>query len=193
MKKTILPLLIIVIAIGCSKSNVKPKLDPNKKYFMKYETPDQIVKMKVSNDTLWLNFHENIFVLVDPADYSNRWAMHQIEDFTQSYMNGLHFNAQASPAGYAHDWIPVNLNDAAPGQKTSTNVTVDGKQYVKVSIARVFEFYNKLSSNQAAISQENTLLQTTNQTVSYKAFYSDGSGYSLSNDGTFKLVYQLSN
>lgn len=188
MKKIILALSILTI-VSCSKSNVQPKLDPNTRYFMKYETNDQAVKLRVSNDTLWLNFYENINVLVDPNDFKNTWAMHLIEDFSKSYLNGLHFNALATPAGYAHDWIPINLNDAAPGQKTSANITVDGKQYVKVTISRLFEFYNKLGSNQAAINQQNTLLNTTDHTVTYKLFYSDGSGYSLSNDGTFKIVY----
>jgi hypothetical protein len=190
MTKMILALsILITIATGCSKPNQKAQLDPNKAYYMKYETGDQAVKMRVSNDTLRLNFYENINLLVDSKDYANSWAIHLNEDFSQSYMNGLHFDALASAAGYAHDWIPVNLNDAAPGQKTATNVTVDGRQYVKVSINRVFEFYNKFSSNQAAVAQQNTLLNTTNHAVTYKAYYSDGAGYSKSNDGTFKVVY----
>jgi len=189
MKKMILALSIFAIA-GCSKSKEQTKLDPNKRYYMEYvQQNDQAVKMRVSNDTLRLNFYENIVVLVDPKDYSNTWAMHLIEDFSKSYLSGLHFDAIATAVGYAHDWVPVNLNDAAPGQKTATNVTVNGKQYVQVSISRLFEFYNKLGTNQAAINQQNTLLQTTNNTVTYKLFYSDGNGYSLSNDATYKIVY----
>ena len=189
MKRMILALSILSIVTGCSKSNVKEKLDPNKAYFMRYDAGDQSVKMRVSNDTLRLNFYENINLLVDPKDYANSWAVHLIEDFSNSYMNGLNFDALATAAGYAHDWVPINLNDAAPGQKTTTNVTVDGKQYVKLTIKRLFEFYNKLGTNQAAVNQQNALLQTTNHSVIYKAFYSDGNGYSLSNDGTFKVVY----
>lgn len=188
MKKMILALSILSV-VSCSKSKEKPKLDPNKKYYMKYETTDQSVKMRVNDDTLRLDFYEKIDVLVDPNDYSNSWATHLIEDFSQSYLKDLHFDAVATSAGYAHDWVPINLNDAAPGQKTSTNVTVDGKQYVKVTVARKFEFYNKLGTNQAAVNQKNILLQTTNHSVTYKMFYSDGNGYSLSNDGTFKIVY----
>ncbi|HEY6956905.1 MAG TPA: hypothetical protein VI385_16750 [Flavisolibacter sp.] len=190
MTRTILALsMLLTIATGCVKSNTKAKLDPNVAYYMKYETSDQAVKMRVIGDTLRLNFNETINVLVDPKDYANSWAIHLNEDFSQSYLNGLHFDALATAKGYAHDWVPINLNDAAPGQKTATNVTEDGKQYVKVTITRVFEFYNVLSSNQAAVAQQNTLLNTTNQTVTYKLYYSDGSGYSKSNDGTFKLVY----
>jgi uncharacterized protein YcfL len=189
MKKTILALLTIFALAGCTKQNQKATIDPNKAYTMKYQSNDQIVKMRVSNDTLRLDFHEQIDLLVDPKEYANTWALDLIEDFSKSYLNGLHFDALASAAGYAHDWVPINLNDAAPGQKTSTNVTVDGKQYVKVTISRVFEFYNKLGSNQAAITQKNTLLQTTTDVVTYKAFYSYDNVYSLSNNGTFKIVY----
>lgn len=189
MKKMILALFVAVIAFGCTKNNQQAKIDPNKAYTMKYQTSDQTVKMRVSNDTLWLNFYENINVLVDPKEYANSWALDLIEDFSKSYLNGLHFNALASAAGYAHDWIPINLNDAAPGQKTSSNVTVDGKQYVQVTIKRVFEFYSPLGSNQAAQNQYNTLLQTTSDAVTYKLFYSYDNVYSLSNNGTFKIVY----
>jgi len=190
MKKMILALSILTtVVVSCSKPNEKVKLDPNKQYYMRFQTNDQTVKMRVSADTLRMDFYENIVVLVDPKDYANSWAIHLVEDFSNSYLNGLHYDAYASASGYAHDWVPVNLNDAAPGQKTSTNVTVDGKQYVQVTVARKFEFYNKLGTNQAAVNQQNTLLQTTNNTVTYKAFYSDGSGFSQSNNGTFKIVY----
>lgn len=182
--------ILSAIVTGCSKPNESAKLDPNRQYYMRYQTGDQSVKMRVSNDTLRLDLYENIVVLVDPKDFANSWAMHLIEDVSKSYLQGLHFDAIAITNGvYAHDWVPVNLNDAAPGQKTSTNVTVDGKQYVQVTVARKFEYYNKLGTNQAAVNQQNTLLSTTNHTVTYKMFYSDGSGYSLSNDGTFKIVY----
>jgi hypothetical protein len=187
MKQMILALSILIF-VGCTKPK-EGQLDPNKQYFMKYQNGDQAVKMRVSNDTLRLDFYENLVVLVDPKDFANSWAMHLIEDFSNTYLKNLHFDALATKQGYAHDWIPVNLNDAADGQKTSKNVTVDGKQYVEVTVARKFEFYNKLASNQAALDQKNTLLNTTNHTVTYKAFYSDGGGYSISNDGTFKIVY----
>lgn len=189
MKKMI-PALLIFTAVSCTKPKEQAKLDPNKAYYMDYsKTSDQVVKTKVSNDTLRLNFYENIVLLVDPKDYANSWAIHLIEDFSKSYLSGLHFTALATAAGYSYDWVPINLNDAAPGQKTATNVTVNGKQYVQVTISRLFEFFNKLGTNQAAINQQNILLQTTGDVVTYKTFYSDGSGYSQSNNGTFKIVY----
>lgn len=187
--KTLAVILSFFIIAACSKPKTAEKLDPNKKYFMEYQTNDQTAAMFVRNDTLRIDFHENISVLVDPNDYAHSWAIHLIQDFSQSYLKDLHFTALATAHGYSYDWVPVNLNDAASGQVTSTSVTVNGRQYVKVTIVRTFEFFNKMGTAQAAQNQLNTLLQTTNQSVTYKLFYSDGTGYSISNDGTFKIVY----
>jgi hypothetical protein len=187
--KTFVTILSVFIIVGCSKPKAPVKFDPNKKYYMEYQTNDQLASLSVRNDTLRINFHENISLLVDPTDYNNSWAIHLKEDFSQSYLKDLHFNALAWAAGYMYDWVPVNLDDAAPGQVTATNTTVNGKNYVKVTITRVFEFFNKMGTAQAAQNQLNVLLQTTNQSVTYKMFYSDGIGYSISNDGTFKIIY----
>ena len=156
---------------------------------MEYQSADQVAKLCVTNDTLRINFYQNVVFLVDPNDYANSWAIHLIQDFSKSYLADLHYTALASSSSYAYDWVPINLNDVAPGQKTSTNVVVNGKKYVKITVARVFEFFNKMGTIQAAVNQQNTLLQTTNQSVTYKAFYSDGTGYSISYDGTVKIVY----
>ena len=188
--KTLSIALLALIVFSCGKPQVaETKLDPNKKYYMEYQTSDQLATMTVSNDTLRINFQQNLVFLVDPNDYTNSWAIHLVQDFSQSYLGDLHYTALASAAGYSYDWVPINLNDAYPGQKTATNVTVNGKNYVKITVSRVFEFFNKMGTAQAAVNQQNTLLKTSNNTVTYKAFYSDGTGYSISNDGTFKIVY----
>ena len=187
--KTLSIALLAFVTFSCGKPQVAAKVDPNRKYYMEYQTSDQLAKMNVSNDTLRISFKQNIVFLVDPADYANSWAIHLIQDFSQSYLGGLHYTALASSAGYSYDWVPINLNDAYPGQKTVANVTVNGKNYVKITICRAFDFFNKMGTAQAAVNEQNTLLQTTNNTVTYKAFYSDGTGYSISNDGTFKIVY----
>lgn len=186
MKKLILPLLLLTL-YSCTKSPAE--FDPNRAYTIKYQADDQIVKTRVINDTLRLDFYQKLNFLVDPDEFGNSWALHLEQHFTNSYLKDLHWDMVASPAGRAHDWVPINLNDVHPAQKTISNVTVDGRKYVQVSLNRVFEFYNVLASNQAAISQQNTLLQTTNHFVIYKSYYSFNSQYSLSNDQNFKLVY----
>jgi azurin len=187
--KQLIPTLFVFALFGCSKSNQEPVFQPNRAYAMKYQTDPQIVKTRTNGDTLHLDFHENVNLLVDPSDYSGSWALILEENFTKSYLDTLEYNAQATASLYAHNWVPSNTNDVAPGQKTVSNVTVDGKKYVKVTIARVFEFYNVMSSAQAAVNQQNALLQTTTDNVSYKTYYMSNGGYSLSNDATLNLTY----
>lgn len=186
--KKLIPALLVIALVGCSKSKQEPVFEPNRAYAMKYQPDDQIVKTKVSGDTLRLDLYENVNLLVDPNDYSGSWALIIEENFTKSYLKGLHFKALATPSGYANDWVPANTNDAAPGQKTVSTVTVEGKKYVKVSIQRVFEFYNVLGA-QAAVNQQNVLLGTTTDNIGYKTYYMYSGGYSLSNDANLKVVY----
>jgi hypothetical protein len=188
MKKMILALSILAIT-SCSKPTEKATLDANRQYEMKYKNGDQIVKTLVRNDTLWLHFNENVVVLVDPNDYANTWGMALTQEFSNSYLKDLHYFGLATPAGYFYDWMPINLNDAAPGQITSTNVTVDGKKYVQITISRLFEFFQKMGTPQAATDQQNIVLQRSNDNVLYKIFYSANGIFSLSNDATFKIVY----
>ncbi|MGZ3853267.1 MAG: hypothetical protein ACXVBX_10790 [Flavisolibacter sp.] len=187
--KQLIPALLALTIFGCSKQKQEPVFEPNRTYAMKYTMDDQIVKTRTNGDTLHLDFYENVNLLVDPSDFSGSWALIIQEDFAKSNLDKLEYWAQATPTLYAHDWVPSNTNDVAPGQKTVSNVTVDGKKYVKVTIARVFEFYNILSSPQAAIDKQNTLLQTTTDNVSYKTYYMYNGGFSLSNDATLKIAY----
>jgi hypothetical protein len=186
--KTIILACLTLAAISCQKTPPVP-FDPNRAYIIEYDVQDQVVKTRVVNDTLRLDFYQDINFLVDPDEYANSWALHLIQDFSNSYLKDLHFDMIASAAGYAHDWVPINLNDVHPNQKKVSSAVVNGKEYVKISLKRVFEFYSVLSSNQAALQQENTLLQTSTHKVLYKAFYSFNSQYSLSNDGQFNIVY----
>jgi len=187
--KQLIPALLALTVFSCSKPKQDPVFVPNRAYAMKYQSDDQVVKTRTNGDTLHMDFYENVNLLVDQSDYSGSWALIIQEDFTNSFLNKLDFNALASPAGYAHNWIPANTNDVAAGQKTVSNVTVDGKKYVKVTIARVIEFYSILNSSQAAIDKQNALLQTTTENVGYKTYYMYNGGYSLSNDATLKIAY----
>jgi hypothetical protein len=187
--KHLIPALLVLAIVGCSKSKQEPVFEPNRAYAVKYQQDDQIVKTRVSGDTLHLDFHEMVNLLVEPNDYSGSWALIIEENFTKSYLDKLEYYAQATPTVYAHNWVPSNTNDVAPGQKTVSNVTVDGKKYVKITIARVFEFYNVMNSPQAAVNQQNVLLQTTTDNIGFKTYYMYNGGFSLSNDASLKLVY----
>jgi hypothetical protein len=182
--------LFILILAGCTKQNATDvPIDPNNPYTIKFDVNDQVVKTTVDNDTLRLDFSQVISFLVDPTEYQRSWALHLTQDFSNSYLNNLHFKALANEAGVATDWVPINLNDVHPSQKTASDTTVDGKKYVKVTLSRVFKFYSPMGTQQAATDKQNSLLQTTNQTVTYASFYSYNSVYSLANTKVVKIVY----
>lgn len=191
MKKILLAFVILAF-VSCTKKNtVDAPFDPNKQYAVKYQTSDQTVKTRVVNDTLRLDFYQNVNLLVDPYDYAHTWALDLMQDFSNSFLKDLHFDTPANtPAGSVHDWVPVNLNDVGPDNKTITNVTVDGKQYVQVNIKRLFKFFSAMGSSEAAIAKQSDLLKKTTDYVTYKAFYSYNNIYSVSNDANIKLVYQ---
>jgi len=190
MKKMILPLVAVLFYTSCTKSAKEtPPIDPGKTYSIRYNTADQVASTRVVNDTLRIDFHQKIHFLLDPTEAAYTWSLDLIQDFSKSYLKDLHFDAIANSAGYAHDWVPVDLNTVAPGQKTISKVTFEGKQYTQVTLNRVFEFYNKMGTHQAAINQQNALLQNNSDVVVYKAFYAYNNVYSLSNDGSFKIVY----
>jgi hypothetical protein len=189
MKRYLSVALVTLVLSACTKNSKEVPIDPNNAYTIKFDVKDQVVKTTVDNDTLRLDFNQVVNFLVDPTEYQRSWALHLTQDFSNSYLNGLHFTALANSAGVATDWVPINLNDVHPSQKTTSDTTVDGKKYVKVTITRLFKFVSVLSSNQAAIDKQNALVQDKNQTVAYASFYSYNSVYSLANNNVSKLVY----
>ncbi|HJW15953.1 MAG TPA: hypothetical protein VJ499_02480 [Flavisolibacter sp.] len=189
MKRILSIALVTIIFSACTKNSKEVPIDPNNPYTIKFDVSDQVVKTTVDKDTLRLDFNQVVNFLVDPTEYQRSWALHLTQDFSNSYLNGLHFTALANSAGVATDWVPINLNDVHPSQKTTSEVTVNGTKYIKVTITRLFKFVSVLSSNQAAIDKQNALIQDKNQTVAYASFYSYNSVYSLANNDVSKIVY----
>jgi len=190
MKQLLSFALCVLILSACTKNNSKDvAIDPNNAYTIKFDVKDQVTKTSVTQDTLHLDFNQVINFLVDPTEYQRSWALHLTQDFSHSYLNNLHFTALANEAGVATDWVPVNLNDVHPSQKTTSDTTVDGKKYIKVTLTRLFRFFSVLGSNQAAIDKQNALIQDQSQTVEYAAFYSYNTVYSLANKYTSKIAY----
>ena len=189
MKRYLSIALFALAFSACTKNSKEVPIDPTKAYTIKYDVQDQVVKTTVDKDTLRLDFNQVVNFLVDPTEYQRSWALHLTQDFSNSYLNGLHFTALANSAGVATDWVPINLNDVHPSQKTTSETTVNGTRYIKVTITRLFKFVSVLSSNQAAIHKQNALIEDKNQSVAYAAFYSYNDVYSLPNNNVSKIVY----
>lgn len=189
MKRILSIALVTLVLSACTKNDKNVAIDPNNAYTIKFDVKDQVVKTTVDQDTLRLDFNQVVNFLVDPVEYQRSWALHLTQDFSHSYLNGLHYSALANAAGVATDWVPINLNDVHPSQKTTSDTTVDGKKYIKVTLTRLFKFVSVLASNQAAIDKQNSLISDQSQSVAYAAFYSYNSVYSLANNNVSKIVY----
>jgi hypothetical protein len=189
MKRILSIALVTLVLFACTKNDKNVAIDPNNAYTIKFDVKDQVVKTTVDQDTLRLDFNQVVNFLVDPVEYQRSWALHLTQDFSHSYLNGLHYSALANAAGVATDWVPINLNDVHPSQKTTSDTTVDGRKYIKVTLTRLFKFVSVLGSNQAAIDKQNSLISDQSQTVDYAAFYSYNSVYSLANNNVSKIVY----
>lgn len=193
MKKVFVALAVIAFVSSCKKTNEEVPIDPTQAYTIKYDVEKQQVTTKVEGNTLLLNFIQKMNFLVDPVEYGRRWGLHLTQDFSHSYLNGLHFRALANSNGYATDWVPINLNDVYPGQITTQDTVVNDRRYVKVTLNRLFEFSQQFESNAAALAKEAELLNNTSDYISYSAFYSYNDVYSLGNDATVNLYYKKAN
>jgi hypothetical protein len=176
MKKFAAYTLFLLIFSGCSKqsgdaTSRNEPIDPNKKYSISFEMEDQQVKTSVSADTLYLDFYEKVNFLLDKSEFNSTWGIGKDQDFSKTNLDKLHFTALAEYGNIAYDWVTLNLNNTHPSQKTVSDVTVNGKQYTKVSLSRVFHFFNPLQDNAAATAKESSLLSVKTDSVKYTVFY----------------------
>ena len=190
MKQLLTGALFVLVLAGCKKSDNTPPIDPNQKYTINFELNDQVVKTNVSHDTLFLSMFEKMYFLVDPTEYSYSWALHLQEDFSNSYLNNLHYTCLSDENVYAYDFRTENLNNLHPSQKSVSDVNVNGKNYKKVLLQRTVQFFSVFTNNpSAATAKQNELIGTQNQTVRLSAFYFYNDVSSSPNITTAKLVY----
>lgn len=191
MKQVITGALFILFLAGCKKESGDntPPIDPSKQYSINFELTDQTVKTRVTNDTLHLDMYEKLSFLVDPVEYNYSWALHMIEDLSQSYLNNLHYSCLSQLNVYAYDFRSDNLNHVHTTQKSVSDTTINGKKYVKVLLQRTIMFFSVHADNQAAIAKQNELLSAQNQTVTFSSFYVYNDVESVPSKTTAKVVY----
>ena len=192
MKQVFVLFALILLYTGCTKKSNgggTPPIDPTKQYTIKFDVNDQVAKTRVGNDTLYLDYTERVNFLVDPSEFANSWALQLQEDFTKSYLTGLHFSALSEANIYATDWVSQNLNNVHPSQKSIVDTTVNGKKYTKIRLERMFKFVNVLANQQAAIDKQNTLVVNNTDSVKYASFYYYDGIFSLPNTITSRILY----
>jgi hypothetical protein len=186
--------LLMLVVASCSKQSkddeTSPPIDPAKKYTINYDLNNQIVVTSVTNNTLNLDYHEQVNFIVDPSEYGRLWALILTEDFSKANLKGLHFSALNEEGTYATDWVSQNLNNVHSSQKTTIDTTIGGKAYKKIKVTRIFKFISPFASQQAAIDKQNDLVANAkNDSVGFSTSYYYSGVYSLPNTGAAKIVY----
>lgn len=186
--------LVVLALVSCSKKSstdeTSPPIDPGKKYTINYDLSNQIVKTSVNNNTLNLDYYEQVNFIVDPSEYGRLWALILTEDFSKTNLNGLHFSALNEEGTYATDWVSQNLNNVHSSQKTTIDTTINGKTYKKIKVSRVFKYISSFANQQAAIDKQNDLIANAkNDSVGFSTSYYYSGVYSLPNTGSAKIVY----
>lgn len=190
MKKVLIAFTIFFFASCTKNSNEEVPIDPTQSYTIEFDgLTSQVVKTKVSNDTLFLDLTQKIDFLLDPVEFNRSWALGLEQDFSKSYLSALHFRALGNASGYANDWVPINLNDAHPSVKKFSDVTVNGRDYKKMTLTRVFYFTSKFNDTQAATEKQTSLIQTNTDSVKYSAFYGYNDVFSTPHVVTVGLKY----
>ena len=186
MKKLILPaILMFMVFAGCIKKTDVTPIDPvvtateakdstktisndNLIHTIVFNMGLQVVKTSVTNQTLTLQFNENVNMYVTADGLNQSYAVHLLENFQQSQLAGLHFTTVNEYGITTTDWVDDNLNNVI--LKTVSDTLVNNVPLKKINVNRPFTFTKVFDSNQSAINQQNTLLTKYNDKVTYKAF-----------------------
>lgn len=176
MKKIFIGILILSAFASCKKADLAPlprtadsiASQTNANYSISYETPTQVVSTHVKSDTLLMIYHENISLLLNPAEYASAWAVHLIENFDATNLGGVDYTT-VNPQGIAvHNVVDDNMNNVI--LKSVSDTTISGIVKKKMRVFRQFTFVKIFGSNETALSAQNKLLETKDQ-MSFSAYY----------------------
>ncbi|CAN5422737.1 hypothetical protein BH09BAC6_BH09BAC6_04290 [soil metagenome] len=189
MKTLVTIILVGAILSGCGKVNdVKPaKNDVTKskteaavtdsvlklnaadllhKVFF-YADPQQ-VKTNVSGKTLTLKFNENVNLFLTSDGYNQTSAIHLFEDFTKSSLINFDYTTVAQMGNVTFNWVDNNLNNVI--LKTVKDTVISGKNIVKINVHRTFTFTKVYDSAQMATLQQDYLLNSKQDYISFSSF-----------------------
>jgi hypothetical protein len=178
MYKYITLILIMAAFSSCSKLQddfVNPVNGKNETindgsgtYNINLTITDQEVMTSVKDDTLFLDYHEKVSLLLNPKDYENSSAVHFKEDFSKSSLAGYHYRMLNNENKYIYDSADDNLNNVTI--KSASTVTIDGKKYTKLDLERVFSFFKAYKQQQLAAEDQANILKITTDKISFSSY-----------------------
>jgi len=185
--KYILPILFAAITItSCTKSGeVKPLSSPKSTststsstsatldtdaliHQISFIAPSQFVATSVSGDTLKMIYYENVSLLIPTEGLTLSYALHLNQTFTASALNNFDYTTIDQQGDVTFDWVDDNLNNVTA--KTEKDTVINSVKTTKITVQRPFMFSKVYADKQTALAEENTLLTTKNDNITFSAY-----------------------
>lgn len=133
-----------------------------------FMAPAQFVATSVSGDTLKMIYYENVSLLIPTVGLTFSYSLHLNEIFTASALNNFNYTTIDQQGDVTYDWVDDNLNNVTA--KTEKDTVINGVKTTKITVQRPFIFSQVYSSPQLATAEQNTLLATKNDNITFSAY-----------------------
>jgi len=191
--------VLILLLASCQKEAISPsqEIKTNNTTSIKlsedellrkvsFNLPAQNVKTAVSDNLLTLVYTEDVAVLLDPKGFDLSYSIRLNESFYNSALAGFSYTLPAPNGTYTTDWAGNDLK--VLNEVTRSNVSVDGKEMVKLHLTRYFTFTKRYATSQDALSQQSILLNTKTDVIKFTSFVVFGKEYPATTTSAL-LVY----
>jgi hypothetical protein len=168
-----------------TKQPVTETTPPLKSFNISYEIPAQVVNTTLTGNTLVMVYTQKINLLVDPTEYERSWSLRLTQDFSNTSLKGFDFYTIAADGTKIYNWADDNLNNNPKIIAGKVDTTVNNKKFIKVKIARPFNFSKVYNNAEEAAAAQNLLIGKK-EVVSFSSFY-------YTDDKTIPAVASTSN
>lgn len=166
-------LLLLLSVFSCKKTktneNKTSSLDTNTFiHAIVVNAPAQFATTSVANDTLSIIYYENVNLLIPTAGYKASFAIHLVEDFTNTSLKNLNYTTYDAYGDVTYDFVDDNLNDVSA--KAIKDTMVNDVAMKKITVQRPFTFKKGYASLQAAIAGQDSLDSVTTDNMAFHSF-----------------------
>ena len=170
----LIPFLLLLAAFaGCKKH----KSDENKTssldtsafiHAIIINAPPQFATTSVANDTLTVLYYENVSLLIPTAGYQQSFAIHLVEDFTNTSLKNTNYTTIDAYGDLTYDYVDDNLNDVSA--KAIKDTMVNNVAMKKILVQRPFYFKKGYASLQAATAGQDSIDAVTTDNMAFHSF-----------------------
>ena len=187
MKYLILAFLALAVMTSCRKAHDleptpsvgtinKAKTDTlTSAYQIEFNDATQKVVTSVIDDTLRMVYNENVSLLLPKRGLTLSYAVHLLQDFTKSSLNGVDYVTYDQYNDRNFDWADDNLNNVV--LKTVTDTTINGQSLAKIHVQRPFIFSKICTSSASAVAEQKVYLAKLTDTITLSAYVYFGQNY----------------